>query len=276
MSNPIIEVRDIQFSYQDGTEVLQNLSLTIPKGERVAILGPNGAGKSTLFLHLNGILQPQQGEMLFKEKKIKYDQRSLTELRKRVGIVFQEPDSQLFSADVMQEISFGPLNLGLAQEEVKSRVHQIMETIGISNLKDKPVQQLSYGQKKKVSIADVLVMEPEVIIFDEPTVWLDPQATEEIMALFKQLQQSGITVVIATHDVDLAYSWADYTYIMKQGRMIGQGKPEKIFQNQELIEEANLTQPWLVEVYNRLKTKGGLDNEIIPKGKEELLRMIED
>ncbi|GAB6137063.1 energy-coupling factor ABC transporter ATP-binding protein [Halanaerobaculum tunisiense] len=275
MSKPVIEVKDVEFSYQDGTEVLQNLSLTIPQGERIAILGPNGAGKSTLFLHLNGILQPQQGEILFEGERVNYDQKSLTELRKKVGIVFQEPDKQLFSADVRQEISFGPLNLGLSQEEVKKQVYQIMETMGISNLKDKPVQQLSYGQKKKVSIADVLVMEPEVIIFDEPTVWLDPQATEEIIALFRQLQQSGITVVIATHDVNLAYSWADYTYIMKQGRMVGQGKPEKVFQDQQLLTEANLIQPWIIEVYNRLETKGLLNGESIPRSKEELLGMIE-
>ncbi|MBC7323989.1 MAG: ATP-binding cassette domain-containing protein, partial [Moorella sp. (in: Bacteria)] len=258
------------FSYPDGTRALRGVSLSIPEGQKVAILGPNGAGKSTLFLHFNGILRPREGSIYFAGSRINYRHKALTALRQQVGIVFQDPDSMLFSASVLQEISFGPLNLGLAREEVIRRVETAMAATGIADLQDKPAHFLSYGQKKRVAIASVLAMEPRVIIFDEPTAYLDPRTTREIMALLENISQQGKTIVLSTHDVDLAYTWADYIYVLARGQVAGAGTPAEIFNDSALLEAADLARPWLLEVYEDLKNKGWLPATApVPKSKDE-------
>lgn len=275
MSSSILEAEDIIFSYPDGTKALDGLSISIEDGKKVAILGANGAGKSTLFLHFNGILQPDQGSIKFKGETVKYNKRALKELRKNVGIVFQDPDMQLFSSSVFQEISFGPLNLGLSEEEVRARVNEAMEVTGITELKDRPTHLLSYGQKKRISIADILAMKPQAIIFDEPTVWLDPRHSNEIIDFFDEINNQGITVILSTHDVNLAYSWADYVYIFAEGKIIGEGIPSDIFQDKELLMNADLTQPWIVEVYNELVQKNILASDFpIPNSKRELFSLL--
>jgi len=275
LSSSILEAEDIIFSYPDGTKALDGLSISIEDGKKVAILGANGAGKSTLFLHFNGILQPDQGSIKFKGETVKYNKRALKELRKNVGIVFQDPDMQLFSSSVFQEISFGPLNLGLSEEEVRARVNEAMEVTGITELKDRPTHLLSYGQKKRISIADILAMKPQAIIFDEPTVWLDPRHSNEIIDFFDEINNQGITVILSTHDVNLAYSWADYVYIFAEGKIIGEGIPSDIFQDKELLMNADLTQPWIVEVYNELVQKNILASDFpIPNSKRELFSLL--
>lgn len=275
MSESILKAEEIVFEYPNGTRALDHLSIDIEKGKKVAILGANGAGKSTLFLQFNGILQPDEGDIKFKGQQVSYDKKFLQNLRKQVGIVFQDPDMQLFSANVFQEISFGPLNLDLSEEVVKKRVHEAMEVTETTNLKDRPTHLLSYGQKKRISIADILAMKPEVIIFDEPTVWLDPKSSIEIVDFFDELNERGITVILSTHNVDLAYSWADYIYVFAEGNIIGEGKPEKIFQNQDLLNTADLIQPWIVEVYDQLINKGIITNDTsLPNSKEELFKLI--
>jgi len=275
LSSSILEAEDIIFSYPDGTKALDGLSISIEEGKKVAILGANGAGKSTLFLHFNGILQPDQGSIKFKGETVKYNKRALKELRKNVGIVFQDPDMQLFSSSVFQEISFGPLNLGLSEEEVRARVNEAMKVTGITELKDRPTHLLSYGQKKRISIADILAMKPQAIIFDEPTVWLDPRHSNEIIDFFDEINNQGITVILSTHDVNLAYSWADYVYIFAEGKIIGEGVPSDIFQDKELLMNADLTQPWIVEVYNELVQKNILASDFpIPDSKRELFSLL--
>lgn len=275
MAEYILEARDVEFTYPDGTEALRRVSAAIPKGQKVAFLGSNGSGKSTLFLHFNGILRAKRGKILFAGKDISYDRSSLMELRKNVGIVFQDPDIQLFSASVLQEISFGPMNLGLSKEKVLERVHAAMAATGVTELKDKPTHFLSYGQKKRVSIADILAMEPSALICDEPTAWLDPQHTIQLLQLFDRISQSGTTVVMSTHDVDAAYSWADYIFVMHAGRVIGAGTPEEVFQNDGLLRQADLARPWLVEVYAEMRNKGWLVNGApVPRTKAELFACI--
>ncbi|MDK2821891.1 MAG: cobalt/nickel transport system ATP-binding protein [Clostridia bacterium] len=271
----ILEAKAVKFTYPDGTQALKGVTLDIPEGKKIAVLGSNGAGKSTLFLHFNGILRPQEGDIYFAGTKLSYNHNALKKLRQHVGIVFQDPDSMLFSASVLQEISFGPLNLGLDRGQVLSRVQKAMEATGITNLKDKPTHFLSYGQKKRVAIASVLAMEPEVIIFDEPTAYLDPKSIKEIIALLETINQQDKTIVLSTHDVDIAYSWADYTYVLAQGQVIGKGKPEEVFQNASLLETADLTRPWILDVYEGLKKKGWLPvTAPVPKNKAELLELI--
>ncbi|OAT79953.1 energy-coupling factor ABC transporter ATP-binding protein [Desulfotomaculum copahuensis] len=271
----ILEADTVEFSYPDGTRALQGVFMRIPRGAKVAVLGSNGAGKTTLFLHFNGILRPAGGRVRFDGREVRYDHRSLMQLRKNVGIVFQDPDSQLFSASVFQEISFGPLNLGLPREEVRRRVEEAMQATEITGLKDKPTHLLSYGQKKRVSIADILAMEPAVIICDEPTAWLDPKHAEQVMELFKRINNGGTTVILSTHDVDMAYSWADYIFIMMHGTVIGEGTPEEVFQDGELLFRADLARPRLVETWAQLRNKGLLPADLpLPRSWTELFELV--
>ncbi|MCL6612270.1 MAG: ATP-binding cassette domain-containing protein [Peptococcaceae bacterium] len=272
--DPILEAREVSFGYPDGTEALRKVSLSIPRGKKTAFLGPNGAGKTTLFLHFNGILRPAGGKVCFDGRDVRYDHRSLLDLRKNVGIVFQDPDTQLFSASVLQEVSFGPLNLGLPREEVWKRVNGAMAATGTVHLKDRPTHFLSYGQKKRVAIADILAMRPRVLICDEPTAWLDARHADQIMDLFDKFNGEGMTVVFSTHDVNLAYSRADYIYIMKNGAVIGEGLPEQVFKDLGLLQQAGLERPWLVDVYEELKRKGLAVKNSWPKTKEELFSSI--
>ena len=277
MADNILEAENLNYSYPDGTHALIDLCLKIPKGQKTAVLGSNGAGKSTLFLHFNGILKPKSGTVRFNGKDVIYDRKPLLELRKNVGIVFQDPDSQLFSASVYQEISFGPLNLGLAEKTVRDRVEQAMTATGINELKDKPTHMLSYGQKKRVTIADILAMEPQVLICDEPTAWLDPKHAKQTVQLFNEISQNGTTIIMSTHDVDLAYSWADYVFIVSDGRVIGEGTPDKVFSDDILIRKADLDRPWLVDVYDLFIKKGCLSNKTpLPRNKEELFDLMLD
>lgn len=275
MAEFILEARDVEFQYPDGTQALKGVSLGIQKGKKIAVLGPNGAGKSTMFLHFNGILRPKRGKILFSGEEVRYNHSSLMSLRKNVGIVFQDPDIQLFSASVFQEISFGPLNLGFTKEQVAKKVHDAMAATGITELEKKPTHFLSYGQKKLVSIADILAMEPLVIICDEPTAWLDPKHTLRVLELFDRINKNGTTVIISTHDVDMAYSWSDYLYIMNDGKIVGEGTPQDVFQNDELLKLADLQKPLLVDLCEHMKRKGLLaESAGLPRSKRELLQFL--
>jgi len=275
MPEYILETQNLFYQYPDGTPALKGISLKIEKGKKIAFLGLNGAGKTTLFLHFNGILKPTKGKVLFKNQPVEYKHKALLELRKRVGIVFQDPDSQLFAATVEQDVSFGPLNLDLTVEVVRERVKKVLEAVGVEHLKDKPTHFLSYGQKKSVSIADVLAMEPEVIIFDEPTAWLDPQHTLKIMETFENISANGTTVILSTHDVDLAYAWADHIVVMKEGTLLGEGLPEKLFIDEQFLKDSGLIKPTVLEIFNSLKENILQKEEKIPRNKEELLAIIQ-
>ena len=275
MPEVILEAVDLEYSYPDGTKALGKVNLQVEKGEKLAILGSNGAGKSTLFMQFNGIYRPNSGCIKFQGQAISYKNKALIELRKKVGIVFQDPDSQLFSASVSQDISFGPLNLGLSEEVVIERVKRALLDTETTNLEDKPTHLLSYGQKKRVSIAGVLAMEPEVIVFDEPTAGLDPRHALEFMQLMEKLSSEGITIIVSTHDVDLAYSWSDRIAIMYNGEIIAHGKSGELFLQPEIIKRADLALPWLIEMHTELVKNGWLlPSTPLPKTKEELLRNI--
>ncbi len=275
MPEVILEAVDLDYYYPDGTNALRNINLQVKKGEKLTILGSNGAGKSTLFMQFNGLYRPTSGSIKYEKQDISYKNKALIELRKKVGIVFQDPDSQLFSSSVYQDVSFGPLNLGLSEQDVKDRVKQALIDTETTDLEDKPTHLLSYGQKKRVSIAGVLAMEPEVIIFDEPTAGLDPRHAREFMQLLKKLSAEGKTIIISTHDVDLAFSWSDRLAIMSSGEIIAHGEPGELFLQPELIERADLALPWLIDVYCGLVEKGCLPPSTpLPKTKADLLMLI--
>jgi cobalt/nickel transport system ATP-binding protein len=271
----IFETQDIMFNYTGDKATLNGVSIKIEKGKKTVFLGENGAGKSTLFLHFNGILKPSKGKILFKNQEIKYDKKSLTELRKCVGIVFQDPDTQLFSASVFQEVSFGPINLGFSREKVVKYSNYALEATGIMDLKDKPTHFLSYGQKKRVTIASIIAMLPEVIIFDEPTNYLDPKHKIQIMNFLSELNRHGTTVILSTHNVDIAYEWADNIIIMKEGMILKEGTPEELFTNPSVLESANLTLPVILDLYNNLKDNKYLsETSVLPRSKQELFDLL--
>ncbi|KGN03306.1 cobalt ABC transporter ATPase [Clostridium novyi A str. 4570] len=277
MKEYILETKNLSFKYEDGTNALNNINLKIEKGKKIAFLGVNGAGKSTLFLNFNGILKPSSGEVLYKGEKIKYTHSYLNELRKNIGIVFQDPDNQLFSANVYQEVSFGAMNLDLDETEVRKRVDEGLKSVNMYEYKDKAVHFLSYGQKKRVSIADILVMEPEIIIFDEPTSSLDPKHAKQIVEIFNEINEAGITVILSTHDVEIAYSWADYIIVMKDGKVVKSGEPVEIFKDDDFIKDVYLDKPIVLEVYEKLVEKAYIESQDnIPRDKDELIKILDN
>lgn len=277
MKEYILETKNLSFKYEDGTNALNNINLKIEKGKKIAFLGVNGAGKSTLFLNFNGILKPSLGEVLYKGEKIKYTHSYLNELRKNIGIVFQDPDNQLFSANVYQEVSFGAMNLDLDETEVRKRVDEGLKSVNMYEYKDKAVHFLSYGQKKRVSIADILVMEPEIIIFDEPTSSLDPKHAKQIVDIFNEINEAGITVILSTHDVEIAYSWADYIIVMKDGKVVKSGEPVEIFKDDDFIKDVYLDKPIVLEVYEKLVEKAYIESQDnIPRDKDELIKILDN
>ena len=272
----IIKAENLYFSYdEEASYSLRGLNLEIKKGQKTAFMGSNGSGKSTFFLCCNGILKPSKGTLFFKGKPVVYDRKGLLELRKQVGIVFQDPDDQLFSASVLQEISFGILNTGISEEEAEKQVRRIMDLLEITPFSQKPAHALSGGQKKQVAIADILVMHPEVIILDEPASALDPKHTQLVNSIIDRLTDSGITVIMATHNADYAYEWADDIILMDQGQLLAHGTPQEIFQQRDLISKANLELPSVLKMFWSLVDHQVLDPSLpLPQTMDMLEKYI--
>jgi len=261
MSEYIMQTKNLCYSYSDGTKALDDINITIKRGQTIAILGGNGAGKTTLFLNLNGVLNPSAGKVVYDGKTIEYSKKGLTALRQAVGLVFQDPDHQLFSASVYQDVSFGPLNLRLSDEIVRARVENSLKKTGIYDLKDKPTHCLSFGQKKRVAIAGVLAMEPEVLVLDEPTAGLDPKGVGEIMRLLKGMQQDlGFSVIIATHDVDIVPLYCDYVYVLDEGKVALEGSPNEVFAKAEMLRNLHLRLPRIAHLMEILRKNDDFEN----------------
>lgn len=275
MSDVILKLENVSYGYADGTRALSGCSLMIRRGTRSAVLGSNGAGKTTMFLHLNGILRPATGQVLCDDLPLDYSRNGLRKLRSRVGMVFQNPDSQLFSASVREDVSFGPMNLGLAETTVRTRVEEALHAVGMTALADKPVHNLSYGQKKRVCIAGVLAMQPEIIVLDEPMAGLDAAMQEELTVILEKLHTAGMTIVIATHDLDFAYAWADETIVMEAGRLLAHGIPAEILQRGDVRQTLGAA-PLVAEITSSLSLIGIdlRDKGYLPRSKQELLTAI--
>lgn len=277
----IIETKNLCYSYGDEKLVLDNISIAIPKGKITAVLGGNGAGKSTLFLNLNGVLKPKKGEVFFDGQKVKYDKNGILEMRKRVGIVFQDPNDQLFSSSVRKDISFGAINMGLDMEEVKARVEQVIAQTGISEYVDSPTHALSFGQKKRVAIAGVLVMKPEVIILDEPTAGLDPTGVSEILQLLTKVKEdTGVSVIIATHEMDIVPIYCDYAYVMDYGKIVLEGNINDILLLPDQLRTHSLRLPRIAHLMEILKNKDHFDvaqtAATISAARETIKKLISD
>ena len=248
MSNPVLQLSSVTYAYQGQTPALAEATLSLSAGERVALLGANGAGKSTLFLLCNGVLSPDSGEILLDGRPVGRNERGLRRLRQAVGLVFQNPEDQLIGATVRSEISFGPMNLGLPQDAVRAAVEDSAAAMNLEPLLDKPPQYLSGGEKKRVSIADILAMRSRVILFDEPTASLDPAHTALLEQTLARLHGDGLSLLVSTHDVNFAWRWADRAIVLSHGRILRDAPVCDVFADDALLAAAGLQKPELFAV----------------------------
>ena len=267
----IITIKNLIFEYTRGDEsqpmrAIENLSLNIERGSFTAIIGKNGSGKSTLAKNLNGLLLPTEG-VIYVDGYDTRDDENIWNVRQTAGMVFQNPDNQLVSAIVEDDVAFGPENLGIAPEEIRRRVDKALEDVNMGRFKKKAPHLLSGGQKQRIAIAGVVAMKPKCIIFDEPTAMLDPKGRAEIMSIIDELHAEGITVILITHFMDEAVR-ADRIIIMHEGHVLLDGTPQQVFEQEELIRSVNLDVPLMVEMGAKLR-KAGIDvpEEIITEEK---------
>ncbi|GHG09782.1 ATP-binding cassette domain-containing protein [Streptomyces filamentosus] len=257
---PVVELVRASFAYEDGPAVLTDVGLAVPEGRAVALLGRNGGGKTTLLRLLSGGLRCGSGALLLDGAEVTYDRKGLTRLRTSVQLVVQDPDDQLFAASVAQDVSFGPMNLGLPEDEVRLRVTEALEALDITALADRPTHLLSYGQRKRAAIAGAVAMRPRVLIMDEPTAGLDPHGQERLLETLERLRAAGTTVVMATHDVDLALRWADEAAVLSPAGL-RTGPAAGLLADDALLDAARLRRPWAVSVGRLLRSRG-----LLPEG----------
>jgi len=271
----LLEFDTIHYAYPNCRESLSRVTFSIKKGAKVALVGPNGAGKTTLLLMCNGVLEPSKGRILLNGEPLRYDSHSLREIRKKVGLVFQNSDTQLFAPTIYQDVAFGPLNLGMTPDEIETRVTQSLAAVGLSGYERRPPHQLSGGEKKRAAIAGTLAMEPEILVFDEPTSSLDPAGAADLMELLDELNSQGKTIIISTHDVELAYLWADQIILVNNGTVIHAGTPEEVFTDPALVTTSNLRMPAVLEIYMELVSRQMIRKTGSPKSVLQLVSSLE-
>ncbi|MGK5674964.1 energy-coupling factor ABC transporter ATP-binding protein, partial [Micromonospora sp. URMC 106] len=235
-----LDVRGVRYAYPDGHVALHGVDLTVPRGERVALLGPNGAGKTTLVLHLNGILTPTAGSVTVGGLTVSQDRATLAEVRRRVGIVFQDPDDQLFLPTVAEDVAFGPANLGLRGAELAARVDEALAAVGMGEHRDRAPHHLSFGQRRRVAVATVLAMHPEILVLDEPSSNLDPAARRELAEILRGLP---VTLLMVTHDLPYALELCDRSVILDAGRIVADGATPDILADEDLLSRHRLELP---------------------------------
>ncbi len=272
-----IEVTGVHFIYDDGTEALSGVDFHVEEGEFVAVLGSNGSGKTTLINLLVGLLKAQAGRIAVCGRDI--GGLSAEELYQRVGLVFQNPNDQLFAATVEEDVAFGPRNLNLPEEEVQKRVAEALEAVAAFPLRGRAIHHLSFGEQKRVSLAGVLAMRPAVLILDEPTAGLDPAGEAQMMQLLKKLnREEGMTVILATHSVDMLPLFANRIYVLDRGRVLQEGPSEEIFCHQEMIVRAKLRLPYVSRLMYEMKRHDGVPIDGLPltigEARVQLLELI--
>lgn len=256
----ILEARDVRFEYPDGLKALTGACITIKKGEFVGLLGANGCGKSTFFQTFNGLLKPMTGQIIIKGMNIEnWDEN---QLYKTVGLVFQNPDDQLFAPTVFEDVSYGVTNMSLESDEINRRVEKTLKLLKMWEYRDRPIHCLSYGQKKRAAIAGILVMEPELVILDEPMAGLDPMGVSQLMNLLREIRDKlAISVLISTHDIDLVPLYCDRVYVMEKGMTVLEGSPRQVFSEVEAIRRTNLRLPRIGHLMEILREEDNFDFE---------------
>ena len=239
MNNNYLSVDNLNFEYPDGYKALRDINFEIEKNERIAVLGPNGAGKTTLILHLNGILGELDGKIKIKE--FSYNDENISKIRKTVGLVFQDPDDQLFMPTVLEDTMFGPKNFGFTDEEAENNALSALKKVKMENFIDKPPHHLSFGQKRKVAIASVLASEPELLVLDEPSSNLDPASRRELIEILKSLE---ISLILVTHDLPMALELCNRSIILNNGEVTTDMKTYEILKSKKIMEENRLELPY--------------------------------
>ncbi len=248
----ILKLEQVSFQYEESQKALIQIDVTFYAGEKVAVLGNNGAGKSTLFLVCNGVQQPTNGRIYLNEQEMGSGKKDQLALRQSIGLVFQDVDVQIIGSTVYEEISFGPMNLHLSKDEVRERVEGVIQNFDLGGFEERAPHRLSGGEKKRVCIADVLAMKPKIIFFDEPTTGLDPKNTLLFEENLKMLEKQGMGTVIATHDVDFAWRFAERIILFHEGQIVGDGDPDELFRDKELMKLCGLVQPMLLHIGEKL------------------------
>ncbi|MDV2475528.1 ATP-binding cassette domain-containing protein [Rhodococcus zopfii] len=269
MSHRALHARDLVVSYVGGRRVFDGASLSVPAASRVALLGANGSGKTTLLRCLSGALQPDGGSITVDAEPLRYNRSGLRTHRQNVQLVLQDPDDQLFSTDVAQDVSFGPMNLGLTTSEVTDRVEEALGLLGIDHLRRRPTHQLSYGERKRVATAGAVAMRPCVLLLDEPTAGLDPAGVEEMFSAFERLEKNHTTVLLSTHDVALALDWADSVALVGNGT-IAQGATTTMLSDARQLTAARLRVPWPLALAAQLAGDGLISADARPRNAAEL------
>ncbi|MEG3975515.1 ABC transporter ATP-binding protein [Microcoleus sp. herbarium8] len=261
MSQSILEFDRTFYQYPcNSRPTIQNLSLKVPAGKRCGLIGQNGCGKTTFFLLANGLYQPQQGTVRWEGEPFRYDRKSLTKLRQQIGLVFQNPEHQLVASTVEEDISYGLYNLGLAESEIAQKVQEAIDQFDLSELAREPIHNLSLGQKKRVSIADIMVLKPKLLLLDEPTAYLDPRHTNQLIGLLQQIHAAGTTILLASHDLDFIYRWADWVFVMDRGKLILEGTPEAVFAQRDVLEQLQLGVPLAIELMEQIRAIVQIEN----------------
>lgn len=272
----MLELIGVDYAYPGGIAALSGIDIAIRPGEKVALLGANGAGKTTLLNVLNGTYRPVQGSLRLDGAAVRYDRSGLRQLRQTVGMVLQDPDDQLFAASVFEDVSFGPANLDLAETAVRQRVEAALTAMQIVDLADRPTHMLSFGQRKRTAIAGILAMEPRYLLLDEPSAGLDPDGIAQLMVSLQNVSAAGTAIVMATHDMDAAFAWADRILIFGGGRIVAAGTPESVFADRTLLARLRLAPPLVWEIGAVLRAAGALDGSVpMPRRREDVLASIE-
>jgi cobalt/nickel transport system ATP-binding protein len=274
---PAIEAREVSFTYDEGTQALQAIDFHAEKGEFIAMLASNGSGKTTLIKALVGLLKPQKGEIRICGEDI----QSITskELYQRIGLVFQNPNDQLFATTVEEDVSFGPRNLKLPEQEVQRRVKESLESVGASDLCERAIHHLSFGQQKRVALAGALAMRPSILILDEATAGLDPAGEIMMMHLLNKLnREQGVTIILATHSVDMLPLFADRIYVLRHGRVLRHGTAEDVLCDHEMLDRASLRLPYVSGLLHEMKQYDGVPIDGLPltvgAARKRLLELI--
>ncbi|MCL2477167.1 ABC transporter ATP-binding protein [Candidatus Bathycorpusculum sp.] len=274
MADSIVSLNDVKFNYPAGVAALKGVSFEVAQGERIALLGPNGSGKSTLILLIAGLLMPNSGDLqVFGEKTTSKD---FQKLRSRIGIVFQDPDDQLFTPSVIEDVEYGPKNLKLPDTDIKTQSTQMLEKMDITHLRDRPPHRLSFGEKKKVSLATALVLKPELLILDEPTANLDLVSRRNLINTLNELNQTGTTIIVSTHDAEAIPELADRIVVISHGLKLGEGKTSDVLQNKDMLEQSGLEPPTIVNLFTELKNQGLITKVplTLEEGKAELRKIL--
>ncbi len=270
MSDYLLEMQGVEYTYPMAEQAaVKNLSFRLPSGRKTALIGQNGCGKSTLFLLADGLCRPQQGVILLDGVTLKFDRQTLNRWRQRVGLVFQDPEQQLVAPTVESDISYGLCNQNLPEQEVADRVRRTLADFQLTELARRPLHHLSLGQKKRVSIAGVMALRPDLVLLDEPTAYLDPVQTRNLLTELDNIARSGTTLLIATHDLDFVYQWAEWVLVMNNGSLLLEGETLAVFEQLQLLPSFEIGMPLIWQIWQTLPAKVRDDHQV-PRSIAEL------